>query len=213
MARYKDAVCRLCRREGEKLYLKGQRCHGPKCAVERKPYAPGRSGGDQFGSRPRKPSDYALQLREKQKCRRIYGVLEKQFRTYVRRAMRKKGVTGELLLQYLERRLDNVVYRAGMAASRAEARQLVRHRHFAINSRVVDVPSYDVRVGDLVQVRPDSRKQVPFVAALNAAGGRTMPAWLNVDWDQFQVRVEADPTRTDIDTRVNEQVIVEFYAR
>ncbi len=213
MARYKDAVCKLCRREGEKLYLKGQRCHGAKCAWERKPHPPGQAGEESFRSRPRKPSEYALQLREKQKCRHIYGVLERQFRRYVSRAMRVKGVTGEMLLRLLETRMDNAVYRAGMAASRPQARQLVRHRHFTVNGRVVDIPSYSVRVGDEIEVRPASRKQPPFVEALNAAGGRTAPSWMSVDWDQFRARVEAEPTRADIDTRISEQVIVEFYSR
>jgi len=216
MARYTQAVCRLCRREAQKLYLKGSRCYGPKCAWEKRQTPPGAgSGGTQGGKKGRivKPSDYALQLRAKQKCRRIYGVLETQFRRYIQEAQRERGVTGEALLQHLERRLDNVVYRAGLAPSRSAARQAVRHRHVAVNGRVVDIPSYSVREGDVVEVRERSRPKTPFALAKESGGTAQVPQWLDVDWSQFRVAVKGIPTREQIDSDVNEALIVEYYAR
>ena len=214
MARYTSAVCRLCRREGQKLYLKGQRCYTPKCSFEKRGYAPGMHGQRaRFRFRSGGRSDFGLQLREKQKMRRIYGVMERQFRNYYRRALRRKGVTGEEMLRLLESRLDNVVYRGGLAASRAEARQLVRHRHFEVNGRVVDVPSYLVKPDDVVQVKQSSRTKTSIVAAAAAAGGRTIPGWLDVDAPQFSIRVRVLPERSDIDTPVEEHLVVEYYSR
>ena len=216
MARYTQAVCRLCRREGQKLYLKGTRCYGPKCAWEKRQVPPGHgSGGTQGGKKGRqvKPSDYALQLRAKQKCRRVYGILETQFRRYVREAQRERGVTGEALLQHLERRLDNVVYRSGFAPSRSAARQVVRHRHFAINGRTVDIPSYSVREGDVIEVREKSRAKKPFAEARESGPGAQVPPWMEADWGQFRITVKGVPTRDQIDTDVNEALIVEYYAR
>jgi small subunit ribosomal protein S4 len=209
MARYTQAQCRLCRREGQKLFLKGARCYGPKCSVDKKGYAPGMHVDTM---RRRKPSDYGIQLREKQKARRIYGVLERQFRRYFREATRTPGITGENLLRLLELRLDNVVYRSGFASSRPEARQLVRHRHFTVNGRVVDVPSYQVRPGDVIQVRPKSHQATPILQA--TATAPPAPAnWLDVDTQNFTARVIGVPNREDIDSRVEEQLIVEFYSR
>jgi len=216
MARYHHAVCRLCRREGQKLYLKGARCYTPKCAMEKRPVPPGHgSGGTQGGKKGRqvKPSDYALQLRAKQKCRRIYGVLETQFRRYVREAQRERGVTGEALLQHLERRLDNVIYRSGFAPSRKAARQAVRHRHVAVNGKVVDIPSFSVKEGDTVDVREGSRPKKLFAEAKETGTGAQVPVWLDVDWGQFRVAVKGIPTRDQIDSDVNEALIVEYYAR
>ena len=216
MARYTNAVCRLCRREGQKLYLKGARCYGPKCAWEKRPVPPGHgSGGTQGGRKGRqmKPSDYALHLRAKQKCRRIYGLLERQFRRYVREAQRERGVTGEALLQHLELRLDNVVYRAGLAPSRAAARQVVGHRHLAVNGRTVDIPSFAVREGDAIEVRSGSRPSKLFAQAKETGGSAQVPQWLEVDWSEFRVTVKGRPTRDQIDTDVNEALIVEYYAR
>ncbi|NLB94113.1 MAG: 30S ribosomal protein S4 [Armatimonadetes bacterium] len=210
MSRYTGPVCRLCRREGERLYLKGARCYSPKCPVDRRPYPPGQHG--QMQSR-RKVQDYGLQLREKQKARRIYGVLETQFRHYFSEADRSKGVTGEELLRLLERRLDNVVYRLGFAASRKEARQLVTHRHFAVNGRTVNVPSYLIRAGDTISVREGHRDEPPIVAALQQARGRRTPPWLEFDPDQLQGKVQWLPNRDEIDTDIREQLIVEFYSR
>jgi len=214
MGRYTGAVCRLCRREGQKLYLKGQRCYTPKCSFEKKSYAPGMHGErGRFRYRPRSRTEFGPQLREKQKTRRIYGVLERQFKIYYQRAVRRKGVTGEELLRVLESRLDNVVYRGGLAASRSEARQLVRHRHFLVNGRIVDVPSYLVRPGDVVEVKESSRTKTPIAAAASSAGGRTTPEWLDVDLAQFSVNVRVLPERSDIDTPVSEQLVVEYYSR
>ncbi len=213
MARYTGPVCRLCRREAQKLYLKGARCYGPKCALERRQQPPGDVGsGRRRGGRPRKPSEYALQLREKQKCRRIYGVLERQFRRYVRTAQRERGVTGEALMRELECRLDNVLYRTGLAASRSAARQVVRHRHIAVNSRVVDIPSYSVRPGDVVEVREKSRVKKPFAEVVSASTG-PVPPWMEVEPSQFRATVKGWPKREEIDTDVNEGLIVEYYAR
>ncbi|MGD8237386.1 MAG: 30S ribosomal protein S4 [Armatimonadota bacterium] len=214
MARYTAAVCRLCRREGQKLYLKGQRCHTPKCSFGKKGYAPGAHGARRrFRFRSGGRTDFGLQLREKQKTRRIYGVLERQFRTYYRRAVRRKGVTGDELLRLLESRLDNVVYRGGLAASRSEARQLVRHRHFHVNGRIVDVPSYLAKPGDVVEVKESSRTKTPIAAAASAAGGRAIPEWLEADPAQFAIRVRVLPERSEIDTPVQEALVVEYYSR
>lgn len=210
MARYREAVCRICRREGGQLFLKGPKCYGPKCTVLKKAYPPGQ-GGETRAQR-RRPSDYGVQLREKQKVRAIYGLLEKQFRRYVDAAMRAPGVTGEVLMQLVERRLDNVVYRAGIAASRAEARQLVSHAHFTVNDRLVNIPSYQVRPGDVVKVKEADRTTAPF-KELKAAAGRPIPEWLTVDYASFGVTVNAIPSREQIDTQVDEQQVVEFYSR
>lgn len=208
MARYTDPVCRLCRREGLKLFLKGERCYTDKCAIERRNYPPGEHGQ----ARP-KFSEYALQLREKQKVRRMYGLLEGQFRRYFEMAERSKGVTGEVLLQLLERRLDNMVYRMGFATSRAEARQLVRHGHFAVNGRKVDIPSYLVGPGDVVSVRQRSRKVGRIQEALAQAEHRGAPEWLEVDREAFTARVKALPARADLSIPVNEKLIIELYSK
>ncbi|MFQ6130827.1 MAG: 30S ribosomal protein S4 [Armatimonadota bacterium] len=211
MARYHKAVCRLCRRSAQKLYLKGYRCYTPKCAIERRNYAPGQHG--QSRRRPRKPSDYALQLREKQKAKHFYGLMERQFRRYYQRAARSKGITGEAMLAMLESRLDNVVFRAGLASSRREARHLTRHRHFTVNGRIVDIPSYEVRPNDVVQVKPSSRNKYPIVQAVNAAGSRTPVPWLSVDLVQMSATMLSVPTREGIDADVSEQLVVEYYSR
>lgn len=208
MARYTGPQCRLCRREGIKLYLKGDRCYTSKCAIDRRPYAPGA-----HGQARRKISEYGLQLREKQKARRIYGVLETQFRNYFERAERQPGITGENLLRLLERRLDNVVYRLGLAASRMEARQLVRHGHFTVNGRKVNIPSYLVRVGDVIAVREKSKDSPRIKELMERAADRTPPPWLEYDENQAQGRVVALPTRDQIDTPVQEHLIVELYSR
>ncbi|MFZ2489213.1 MAG: 30S ribosomal protein S4 [Anaerolineae bacterium] len=211
MARYTDAVCRMCRREGQKLYLKGDRCLTPKCAFERRGYVPGmHSKKNQF---KRNQSDYSLQLREKQKVKRIYGVMERQFRRYFRYALRTQGLTGATLLTVLESRLDNVVYRLGLAQSRAQARQLVRHGHITVNGRKTNVPSYLVRVNDAIAIRPESRSREYFRTVGDILGERPVPAWLSMDKDALSARVLSRPTRDDIDIPVNEQLIVEFYSR
>lgn len=211
MARYKDAVCKQCRREGEKLFLKGERCLSPKCALERRPYPPGLHGRQaQFR---RKVSDYGLQLRAKQKARRVYGVLERQFRRYFREAERRRGLTGTNLLIILESRLDNVVYRLGFAASRPQARQLVRHGHFEVNGRKVNIPSYLVRPGDVVGVRTASRGKVVFKEMAPDLEHRAVPDWLSRDDITMSGRVMAQPEREDIDVTINEQLIVEYYSR
>jgi len=208
MARYTGPVCRLCRREGEKLYLKGDRCLTEKCAVGRRSYAPGQHGQDK-----KKVSEYGVQLREKQKLRRIYGVLEAQFARYFDLAERKKGVTGENLLQILESRLDNLVYRMAFAGSRAEARQLVRHGSFEVNGRKVNIPSYLVRPGDEIKLREGALKS-PRVKQLAAeAPERTVPEWLDVDAVKMTGRVKAMPLREQIDVPVREHLIVELYSR
>ena len=209
MAVYHDSKCRLCRRAGMKLFLKGARCFTDKCAIERRAYAPGEHGK----SRRVKDTDYGTQLREKQKARRMYGVLERQFRNYFEKAARAKGVTGEVLLQMLERRLDNVVYRLGFAANRAQARQLVRHRHFMVNGRVVDVPSFLMRVGDTVQVRDKSRQLVVIQGALESRKGSTSPEWLDLSTEAMTGRMLSGPTRDSIPTPINEQLIVELYSK
>ena len=208
MAVYSGPVCRLCRRDQVKLFLKGERCYTSKCAVERRKSQPG-----QHGARQRKLADYGIQLREKQKLKRIYRVLEGQFRTYFKEAVRRKGVTGELLLQLLELRLDNVVYRMGMGLSRRQARQLVNHGHFTVNGRKVNIPSYQVRPGDLIAVAESSKKAGAIVESLATTGGRRAPEWINLDVNAMSGQVTARPNRSQIDTQVNEALIVEFYSR
>uniref|UniRef100_A0A7C2EJ16 Small ribosomal subunit protein uS4 n=1 Tax=Ammonifex degensii TaxID=42838 RepID=A0A7C2EJ16_9THEO len=208
MARYTEARCRLCRREGIKLYLKGDRCYGNRCAIERRNFPPG-----QHGRARRKFTEYAVQLREKQKARRIYGLLEAQFRNYFEKAERQRGITGENLLRLLERRLDNVVYRLGLAASRTEARQLVRHGHFKVNGRRVTIPSYLVRVGDKIGVADGSRESLRLKELIERAAQGTPPAWLSYDAEAATGEVVSYPTRDQIDVPVKEQLIVELYSR
>ncbi|MEA4857398.1 MAG: 30S ribosomal protein S4 [Solidesulfovibrio sp.] len=208
MARYTEAKCRICRREGAKLFLKGDRCYTDKCAYERRPYAPG-----QHGRIRKKMSDYAIQLREKQKTRRMYGILEEQFRAYFHRADQKKGVTGENLLSFLERRLDNVVYRLGFANSRNQARQLVRHGIFTLNGRRVNVPSLQVKVGDVIEVRERNRQSPIILEAQQVIARRGCPAWLEVDGEKLKGKVNALPTREDVQFPINEQLIVELYSK
>jgi small subunit ribosomal protein S4 len=208
VARYTGADCRICRREKTKLFLKGNKCEGPKCPFESRPFPPG-----QHGRGRTKESEYLLQLREKQKARRVYGVLEKQFRRYYEEAKRTKGKTGEALLQILESRLDNVVYRAGFAKSRDMARQLVRHGHLQVNGRKVDIPSYRVSAHDIVEVREKARGLTPFLVAQGEAGTKTIPAWLEAIPSQLKVLVHSMPARQVIDTPVQEQLIVELYSK
>ena len=209
MARYTGSVCKLCRREGLKLFLKGDRCFSPKCAIEKRSYPPG-----VHGQRRRvKVTNYGLQLREKQKMKRIYGVLERQFRKYFRMAERQKGITGEGLLRLLERRLDNVVYRLGFSSSRAEARQLVNHGHFLVNGRRVDIPSYLVRSGDQVQVSGKSHELLAIKAALEGAKKRGLPSWLELDSQAMQGVVRALPAREDIVIPVQERLVVALYSK
>ncbi|MDD3705862.1 MAG: 30S ribosomal protein S4 [Clostridiaceae bacterium] len=208
MARYTDAKCRLCRREGSKLYLKGDRCYTDKCAISRRAYAPG-----QHGQGRKKVSEYGIQLREKQKVRRIYGILEKQFRDYFVEAERQKGVTGENLLRLLELRLDNVAYRMGFGESRAEARQLVRHGHFTVNGRKVDIPSYQTGLNDLIAVKPGSKSTDKFKELAENAAGKTAPQWLSINAEMMEGRIVALPVREDIDLPIEEHQIVEFYSR
>ncbi|NLW25483.1 MAG: 30S ribosomal protein S4 [Clostridia bacterium] len=208
MARYTGPVCRICRREGMKLYLKGDRCYSDKCAIERRNYAPG-----QHGQRRPKFSEYGLQLREKQKTRRVYGVLENQFRTYFVKADRQKGITGENLLRLLETRLDNVVYRLGFAKSRPQARQFVRHNHFTLNGHKVNIPSMQVKVGDVIQLKEKSKNSPIFKEIIENLGQKTPPAWLELDVENLSGKVVALPTREDIDLPVQEHLIVELYSR
>jgi len=209
LARYKDAVCRLCRREGMKLFLKGAKCFTDKCPVEKRNFAPGQHGKD----RKAKIVGYGLQLREKQKAKRIYFTQEKQFRNYFERAARTRGVTGEVLLQQLERRLDNVVYRLGFAVARRQARQLVRHGHVQINGKKVDIPSYQVSAGEEISVRETSNKLALLEIAKDFASHQAPPAWLEVDRDGYKGRVVSLPTRNDINLPINEQLIVELYSK
>ena len=209
MARYVGAVCRLCRREGMKLFLKGERCYSEKCAIEKRNFPPGQHGK----TRRAKLAGYGVQLREKQKVKRIYGVLEDQFRRYFETAERQRGITGETLLQLLERRLDNVAYRMGLATSRPQARQLVRHGHLQVNGRRADVPSYSVRVGDVVSVRPGSQKDVALQHALEEVKGRGLPEWLSFDVEKMSGRINVLPTREQINLPVQEQLIVELYSK
>ncbi len=207
MSKYRGPVCRLCRREGEKLFLKGTRCMTEKCAIERRSYPPG-----QHGQGRQRTSEYSVQLREKQKLRRIYGVQERQFRGIFRRAERQPGVTGEHLLRLLECRLDNVVYRLGLASSRQQARQLVTHGHVLVNGRKTDRPARTLKLGDVVEVRERSRTLLPIQAAVESAEGR-VPAWLEMDAAQFKGIVRSAPTKDDTAVPVNEQMVVELYSR
>ncbi|MFH2050015.1 MAG: 30S ribosomal protein S4 [bacterium] len=209
MARYRNANCKLCRREGEKLFLKGSRCLSDKCAIERREFPPGQHGND----RRRKISPYGIQLREKQKIRRIYGVLEKQFRNYFKKADRKVGVTGEILLQLLETRLDNVVYRLGFAASRKGARQLVRHRHVMVNGRIVDVPSYSIRPGEIIKVKEKSKNLDVIHAALKEVGRGDDYPWIRCNKAALEGELLEVPKRIDIPLTVNEQLVVELYSK
>jgi len=213
MARYTGPVCKLCRREGEKLFLKGERCTSPKCPFEReRDYPPGEHGRT-ARFRRRRQSDYSRQLREKQKARRIYGVLERQFRRYFREAERRSGMTGENLLVLLESRLDNVVYRLGFADSRAQARQLVMHGHIVVNDRRTNIPSYIVRPHDVITVRDGSRKRVYFKERVERLDEGSVPGWLSLDAKKMIARVLNLPAREDIGTKLNEQLIVEYYSR
>jgi small subunit ribosomal protein S4 len=209
LARYKDAVCRLCRREGMKLFLKGAKCFTDKCPIEKRNFAPGQHGKD----RKAKVVGYGLQLREKQKAKRIYFTQEGQFRNYFEKAARSKGVTGELLLQQLERRLDTVVYRIGFGISRRQARQLVRHGHVAVNGRKVDIPSYQVSVGEEISIREASRKMPILEQAKEFSAHQNAPTWLEIDRENSKARVIALPKREDIQLPVNEQLIVELYSK
>lgn len=208
MARYTESVCRLCRREGIKLYLKGDRCFSEKCAVDKRPFPPG-----QHGQGRRRNSEYGQQLREKQKARRFYGVLEKQFEAYYEEAARRQGITGDNLLRILESRLDNVVYRLGFGASRPEARQLVRHGHFLVNGRRVDIPSYMTKPGDVIAIREKSQGLERIKVLVENAETRTIPAWLELDVANKSGRIVRVPVREEIDTPVTEQMIVEHYSR
>jgi small subunit ribosomal protein S4 len=208
MARYTGADCKRCRREKTKLFLKGAKCDSPKCPIEIRPYPPGEHGRN----RP-KESEYLLQVREKQKAKRIYGVLEKQFGNYYEEAARKRGKTGDVLLQILETRLDNIIYRAGFAKSRDMARQVVSHGHVLVNGKKVDIPSFRVSENDIVEVAPKSLNMTPFVVARAEAGERTPPAWIEVIPDKMRILVHTLPVRAQIDTLVQEQLIVEYYSK
>ncbi len=209
MARYRGSVCRLCRREGGKLFLKGERCYGSKCAIERRQYAPG-----QHGQRmQRKVSDYGVRLREKQKVRRIYGLMEVQFKNTFHKAAKKKGVTGEIFLQYLEQRLDNVVYRFGFASSRPEARQLVRHGHIVVNGRRVNIPSFRVRQDDQVQIKEKSPRRDVIKEKVAVAETRGLPPWLQLNKEELSGRIVGEPARDDIKMEIKEQYIVELYSK
>ncbi|WP_312647836.1 30S ribosomal protein S4 [Aminipila sp.] len=206
MARYTDANCRLCRREGQKLFLKGERCYSSKCAIEKRNYAPG-----QHGQSRKKISEYGLQLREKQKAKRFYGMLETQFRNLFDKAAKKKGITGENLLIMLESRLDNVVFRMGMASSRKEARQLVTHGHFTLNGKKVDIPSLEVKAGDVIRVKEKSQNSPKFKEMKEMA--ISVPSWITVDIEKLEGKVVAIPRREDIDTPIAEHLIVELYSK
>ena len=208
MARYTKSACRLCRRENLKLFLKGERCYTEKCAIDRRNYAPG-----QHGQSRKKFSDYGTQLREKQKVKRLYGLLESQFRNTFEEADRQKGITGEVLLSLLERRLDNAVYRLGIANSRDEARQLVRHNHFAVNQSKVNIPSYLVKPGDVIEVREKSKKVVRIQEALEGVARRGIPQWLELDKDHMRGSVKSMPTREEITIPIQEKLIVELYSK
>jgi small subunit ribosomal protein S4 len=208
MARYTGPVCRLCRRERTKLFLKGARCESSKCAIERKPYPPGDHGRGRI-----RETQYLIQLREKQKARRIYGVLEKQFRTYYKEAARQKGITGENLLRILESRLDNVVYRAHFAESRAQARQLVSHGHFRVNGRRVTIPSHRVKPGDVITMKERSKDMIVVQHSVDTAGARSQSEWMDVDIDDRKITITSLPSRAQIDTQVQEQLIIELYSK
>ena len=209
MARDTGASCRLCRRENLKLFLKGDRCYSDKCAFERRPYPPGQHGQRRAG----KFSDYQVQLREKQKVKRIYGVLEKQFRKSYERAEKQKGITGTNLLLLLESRLDNMVFRMGFASSRNQARQLIRHKHFLVNGRKVDIPSYQVRVGDKIEVKDSSRKMAVIVEAMETVVRRGIPNWIDLEKEQFRGTLKALPNQEDLTMPIQEQLIVELYSK
>ena len=209
MARYTGPDCKRCRREKTKLFLKGAKCDSPKCPIEIRPYPPGEHGR----IRARENNDYLLQVREKQKAKRIYGILEKQFHNYYEEATRTRGRTGEAMLQILESRLDNVVYRAGFAKSRDMARQLVSHGHVRVNGRRVDIPSYRVTESDIVEIAEKSRELTPFLVARAEAGERKVPAWIEVIPDKMRILVHSLPVRAQIDTLVQEQLIVEYYSK
>lgn len=209
MARYIGAECKLCRREGVKLFLKGERCYKDKCAFERRSYAPGQHGQ----SRKAKVSEYSTQLREKQKLKRVFGVLERQFKNYFKKAEMAKGITGENLLQFLVRRLDNIVYEMGFASSRVQARQFVRHGHISVNSRRVNIPSYLVKSGDVIEVNEKSRQFEGIKAAVAAGEGRSIPQWLEVDRTNFKGSLVSLPTREEIMLPVSEHLVVELYSR
>ncbi|MDF2984833.1 MAG: ribosomal protein bacterial/organelle type [Eubacterium sp.] len=208
MARYTEASCRLCRREGLKLFLKGERCYTDKCSIAKRAYAPG-----QHGQAKKKMSEYGIQLREKQKVRRFYGVLEGQFSEYFEMAARRKGITGENLLQILETRLDNVVYRLGLGTSRPESRQLVTHGHFTVNGKRVNIPSYLLKVGDVIALAPKSRSSEKVKAISDITGGKVVPKWLEYDAENFTGKVAALPAREDIDLPIKEHLIVELYSK
>jgi small subunit ribosomal protein S4 len=208
LARYRGALCRICRRETEKLFLKGDRCYTEKCSVERRQYPPG-----QHGQRRGKLSDYGIQLREKQKVRRTYGILEKQFRIYFERAASKKGVTGELLLQLLETRLDNAVYRIGFAPNRVSARQLVNHGHFLVNGKKVNIPSFRLNVGDVIELREGSRELAIVNDSLAKVEHRGVPSWLELDTKNYKGKMLQIPAREDIQLTAQEQLIVELYSK
>lgn len=211
MARYKGPVCRLCRREGMKLFLKGERCYGPSCAIEKRNFHPGQHGKT---ARPRRLIGYGLQLREKQRVRRIYGVLERQFRHYFEKASHMKGVVGENLLSLLERRLDNVIYRMGFCTSRPQARQTVRHGHVQVNGRKVDIASFLVKPGDVVQIRETSRKHGGLLGAMESTAHSLTPSWMEVDRESFAARITGMPNRAElVQIPINEQLIVELYSR
>jgi len=209
LARYTGASCRLCRRENLKLLLKGDRCYGDKCAFERRPYAPGQHGQRRGG----KFSDYRLQLREKQKVRRIYGVLERQFRRYYYHAEKQKGITGTNLLILLETRLDNIVYRMGFASSRIQARQLVRHNHFLVNNRKVNIPSYQVEVEDVIEIKEGSRKVPSILEAMETLVRRGIPNWIELDKGNFKGTLKTLPNREDLTMPIQEQLIIELYSK
>lgn len=208
MARYTGPSCKLCRRENMKLYLKGERCYKDKCGLEKKAYAPG-----QHGKTTKKMSDFGVQLREKQKVKRIYGVLETQFFRYFEKANNAQGVTGEILLQLLERRLDNCVYRAGFAGSRKEARQFVRHNHITVNGKKVNIPSFSVKPGQVVEIAEKSRKVPRIVESLETADGRGVPEWLTVNKQAFKAEMSRMPERTDVNYDIQESLIVESYSK
>ncbi len=209
MARYIGSMCRLCRREGEKLFLKGERCYkSDKCAVEKRAYAPG-----QHGQNRKKMSEYGLQLREKQKAKRIYGILETQFRNYFETATTQKGIAGDNLMILLERRLDNVVYRAGFARSRTEARQVVRHNHIQVNGKKVNIPSYQIKAGDVITLKEQSVSIQRFKDIYETTAGRVVPEWIVADTENGKINVQAIPTREQIDVPVNETLIVELYSK
>jgi small subunit ribosomal protein S4 len=209
LARHTGASCRQCRRENMKLFLKGDRCYGDKCAFERRPYAPGQHGQRRGG----KLSDYQLQLREKQKVKRIYGVLERQFRKYYYQAEKQKGITGTNLLVLLERRFDNTIYRMGFANSRNQARQLIRHNHFLINNKRVNIPSYPVKVGDIIEVKEESRQATSVAEAMETVVRRGIPNWIELEKENFKGKLLAYPNREDLTMPIQEQLIVELYSK